>query len=85
MGADMKEIAKRCRNGETVKFDNDEDCVKNQHDDIRSAEVEFSKSICGDFRFKVWFDGKIVLMSKTFPKAGLKKIIEKWNLKEVQE
>lgn len=78
------EIIKRVRAGETVKFDNDDFCIRNQIDDVRSAEVEFSKSICGDFRFKVWFNGKIVLMSKTFPKAGLKKIIEKWNMKEAK-
>ena len=33
------DIKKRLLQGETIKFDNDVDCIKNQHDDYRGGEI----------------------------------------------
>jgi hypothetical protein len=82
------DIKKRLLQGETIKFDNDVDCIKNQHDDYRGGEIYYTSTnsffhpsyVDG---FKIWFNGKLIHSSKTFAPANKKLMIlfEKWSLK----
>ena len=64
----MKQLEKQLRNGESVELNHPE----------HSLEVEFSKSLCGNSHFKLWQNGKVVHMSKTF--KPLEKKLERLGL-----
>ncbi|MGH2622236.1 MAG: hypothetical protein ACRDE7_01080 [Sphingobacterium sp.] len=63
------------KQGQTFEFTNDIECV--------TAEVEFSKTHSGSKEFKIWFNGAIVHMSKTFKPVTKKldQLIKDWDLK----
>ena len=72
-------------NGKRFMLDNEEYQAMIENDDIRSAEIYHEDPPGSSWAtgFKIWFNGKLIHSSKTFPafKKRLEKLIYDWNLK----
>lgn len=73
-------------NGTRFIFDNENWCIENESDDIRSAEVWFDngenhKRQWG-IGFKIWFNGMLIHSCKTFSSLDrkLNSLCGAWNL-----
>lgn len=65
-------------NGLRFNFDNEQDAINNNHDDVRMGTIEY----CDTFGFTIWFNGTIIDSRKTF--KSLEKRVDllfnKWSL-----
>lgn len=80
-------MRKKLLNGEVIIMSNEEYQTSIGSDDIRTAELSFEQSVDSKEYFKIFFNGCLIHMSKTFKpfEKRLKQLVEKWNLKEIKE
>lgn len=72
--------------GEMIRMSNEEYQTSIGGDDIRIAEISFEESVDSKEYYKIFFNGCLIHMSKTFKpfEKRLKQLVEKWNLKEIK-
>jgi hypothetical protein len=68
---------KELRDGKEFTFANEDQSV--------FMDISFGKTASSQKQFKVFFNGKFISITKTFPpaKKEAERLIEKWNLKEL--
>jgi len=72
---------KALMSGKSFHFDNEQDCIKNQHDHLVSCEVCYSEQAYSG-GMQLWFNGTIIHGCKTMKSLQRRfdQLVEKWNL-----
>lgn len=75
-------LKQRLINDATIIMSNEKHQIINESDDIREAIITFDMN-----EFWIWFNGKFIYSSKTFPsfEKRLQILADKWHLEETFE
>jgi hypothetical protein len=79
-------MKKELLNGRKYIYNNENYCIQHGDDDIRGAEVYYTKHYSWECGFKIWFNGELIHTSKTFSslERRLNTLLIKWHLELIE-